>query len=633
MKKLSIESLKMRNFKGEVSKEYNLTHLNVFRGTNETCKSTVVDAWLWLLTGKDASGLSDTNSNFDIKHRVDGVVADKIEVSVSAVIIVGGETFTIERQLKEKWIKPRNAEYEQFAGNETVYLIDNVPQKTKRDWDTFIENIIPSELFTLLSNPLAFNNLTWEVRRSKLEALVTIPSTDEVCSIMERGLIAKELIASLKSTETVDSKRKALNQEISTIKKHVDTFAPRFDEINRNIEAEKLVDYSEIDKAITSKEAEIKILDAKINNYAKAQEDVFANIEKLNKTKQGLMSERYQLVSADSELLNGQKTKLVNEKNELTRLISDLNNSLIQKTQEKKSTTTNLNELRETFKSIQAEVYTVGVCPTCKRAYDEAENSEYKFNSEKANRLQAINKDGTKLKERLEAINKDYTAILNELNKLTTQNVKVQESINNIQPISPNSRIAEIDSEMVRIDSEIDETKIERSEQDIIDKERLTGELKQLLIGSGGKQNVTNLEARKAELQKELDVNNAKLTELQGIEYTLKQYQLKYYELIESRVNSLFKLCKFSFYRELNNGEIEQRCVCTVGGIIYHSVNTANKVNAGLEIINVLSSHYDMSCPIMIDNAESVVSYIPTVAQLSLFIVDETKKVIELTNL
>ena len=109
--------------------------------------------------------------------------------------------------------------------------------------------------------------------------------------------------------------------------------------------------------------------------------------------------------------------------------------------------------------------------------------------------MQAINIDGTKLKERLEAINKDYTTILNELNKLTTQNIKVQESINNIQLISPNSRIAEIDSEMVRIDSEIDETKVERS--DVIDKERLTGELKQLLIGSGGKQNVTNLEEKR----------------------------------------------------------------------------------------------------------------------------------------
>lgn len=632
MKKLSIETIKFRNFKGEVSKEYNLTRLNVFRGTNETYKSTVVDAWAWLLTGKDASGLSDTNSNFDIKHRVDGVVADKIEVSVSAVIIVGGETFTIERQLKEKWIKPRNAEYEQFAGNETVYLIDNVPQKTKRDWDTFIENIIPSELFTLLSNPLAFNNLAWEVRRSKLEALVTIPSTDEVCSIMERGLIAKELIASLKSTETVDSKRKALNQEISTIKNHIEKFAPRFDEINRNIEAEKLVDYSEIDKDISSKEAEIKILDTKINNYAKAQEDVFANIEKLNKAKQALLKESYTLTSADAELLNGQKQKLVTEKNELTRLISDLNNSFSQNTYEINFTTTKLNELREKFKSVQAEVYTIGTCPTCKRAYDEDANSEYKFNSEKANRLQKINTDGTELKTALEQLNGVRTSILNQLNNYTTQNLAIQEEINSMK-ITPNPRIAEIASEMVRIDSEIDETKIERSEQDVIDKERLTGELKQLLISSGGKTNVTNLEIRKAELQKELDVNNAKLTELQGIEYTLKQYQLKYYELIESRVNSLFKLCKFSFYRELNNGEIEQRCVCTVDGVVYHSVNTANKVNAGLEIINVLSSHYDISCPIMIDNAESVVSYIPTVAQLSLFIVDETKKVIELTNL
>lgn len=632
MKNLTIKSLELRNFKGEVSRRYDFTHLTVFRGTNETGKSTVVDAWSWLLTGKDASGLSDTNPNFDIKHRVDGVVADKIEVSVSAVIRVGDETFAIERQLKEKWVKPRNSEFEEFAGNETIYLIDNVPQKTKRDWDTFIENIIPSELFTLLSNPLAFNNLAWEVRRSKLEALVTIPNTDEVCSLMERGVVAKELIASLKSTETVDSKRKALNQEISTIKKHIDTFAPRFDEINRNIEAEKLVDYSDIDKKILNKEAEIKILDTKINNYTKAQEEVFANIEKLNKAKQGLLSESYTLTSADAELLNGQKQKLVTEKNELVRLISDLNNSLSQNTYEINSTTTKLNELREKFKSVQAEVYTVGVCPTCQRAYDEDANSEYKFNSEKANRLQKINTDGTELKTKLEQLNGVRTSILNQLNNYTTQNLAIQEKINSIK-ITPNPRIAEIASEIVDIDTQISGIKVERSEQDVIDKERLTGELKQLLISSGGKTNVTNLETRKAELQKELDVNNAKLTELQGIEYTLKQYQLKYYELIESRVNSLFKLCKFSFYRELNNGEIEQRCVCTVGGIIYHSVNTANKVNAGLEIINVLSSHYDMSCPIMIDNAESVVSYIPTVAQLSLFIVDETKKVIELTNL
>ena len=51
---------------------------------------------------------------------------------------------------------------------------------------------------------------------------------------------------------------------------------------------------------------------------------------------------------------------------------------------------------------------------------------------------------------------------------------------------------------MVRIDSEIDETKIERSEQDVVEKERLNAELKQLLIGSGGKQNVTNLGSKKS---------------------------------------------------------------------------------------------------------------------------------------
>ncbi|WP_276317174.1 hypothetical protein [Anaerosphaera multitolerans] len=38
----------------------------------------------------------------------------------------------------------------------------------------------------------------------------------------------------------------------------------------------------------------------------------------------------------------------------------------------------------------------------------------------------------------------------------------------------------------------------------------------------------------------------------------------------------------------------------------YNDVNNAGKINAGLDIINTLSEHYDIYAPVFVDNAESV---------------------------
>ena len=48
------------------------------------------------------------------------------------------------------------------------------------------------------------------------------------------------------------------------------------------------------------------------------------------------------------------------------------------------------------------------------------------------------------------------------------------------------------------------------------------------------------------------------------------------------------------------------------GGLVeYKSANTAAKVNAGLEIIKVLSEYYDTYLPVIVDRAESVNHLLP----------------------
>ena len=56
------------------------------------------------------------------------------------------------------------------------------------------------------------------------------------------------------------------------------------------------------------------------------------------------------------------------------------------------------------------------------------------------------------------------------------------------------------------------------------------------------------------------------------------------------------------------------------------NLNSAAKINAGLDIINAVSGIMDVSVPIWIDNAESVVNFIPTNSQTIRLIVSEEHK-------
>jgi hypothetical protein len=47
----------------------------------------------------------------------------------------------------------------------------------------------------------------------------------------------------------------------------------------------------------------------------------------------------------------------------------------------------------------------------------------------------------------------------------------------------------------------------------------------------------------------------------------------------------------------------------------YASANTGARVNAGMEIINVLSEAYGVAAPVFVENAESVDDITPTIGQ------------------
>ena len=57
----------------------------------------------------------------------------------------------------------------------------------------------------------------------------------------------------------------------------------------------------------------------------------------------------------------------------------------------------------------------------------------------------------------------------------------------------------------------------------------------------------------------------------------------------------------------------------------FSDANNAARINAGLDIINTLCQHYNISAPIWVDNAESVNTLIEVESQLVRLVVSNDK--------
>ena len=70
-------------------------------------------------------------------------------------------------------------------------------------------------------------------------------------------------------------------------------------------------------------------------------------------------------------------------------------------------------------------------------------------------------------------------------------------------------------------------------------------------------------------------------------------------------------------------------CTPLINGVPDGTANKAARVNAGLDIINVLCRFYGVTAPIFIDNRESINDVIPTESQIiNLKVTDDKKLVI-----
>src|SRR3712207_4242536 len=104
-KNIFLKKLVLRNFKGIKDLTIDFSKVTNIFGENATGKTTIVDAFTWLLFDKDSQDrvVGDKESNFQIKTLdKNGQVLHGLEHEVTGVLNIDGKDIKLSKTYKEK---------------------------------------------------------------------------------------------------------------------------------------------------------------------------------------------------------------------------------------------------------------------------------------------------------------------------------------------------------------------------------------------------------------------------------------------------------------------------------------------------------------------------------------------------
>ena len=652
MKTLKLLNLRLHNFKG--IKNFQLDahgeSLKVF-GDNATGKTTVFDAFVWLLFDKDSNNKKD----FQIKTvDANGNELHNLNHEVEGVFLLNGEELTLKKVYKEKWTKKRGSAHQEFTGHTTDYYIDGVPVK-KKEYEEKVAEIINEDVFKLLTSPSYFNEqLHWKDRRDTLLEIAGDVSNEEV--IENNPSLAK--LADILGKRSIDDHKKVIAAKRKEINEELERIPIRIDEINRNMPDVSDSNKDLLEKEIASilntiSEKQEKINDlrngSEINNIKKQISDIDLKLNELKfEHEQQGQNEIYKLQIAKQE--EDSNIKIIKSK------ISNLKEQIDNYQGRIKSYEDEMNRLRDEWKQVNDEPFEHDeecVCPACGQDLPEEQieearkHHEQQFNKLKAKKLERISNEGKALKAKVEQLTVQISNYQDEIKLLEADLLKKEKRIKHLEEqtekLSSNlTDVTETDKYKALVAQKEElQQKIEDLQQSVqgeifniqAEINELNAELEQLRNQLSEIKTAERSKARIAELEQQEKDLAQQFEQLEEELYLTEEFIRTKVNMLESKINSKFRYARFKLFKENINGGFEEVCETLYNGVPYSSgLNNAAKINVGLDIINTLSEHYKFSAPIFIDNAESVTKLIDIDSQVISLVVSEKDKTLRVES-
>lgn len=656
MKTIKINSLKLTNFKGirlldlkELSQETSIY------GHNGTGKTTIFDAFTFLMFGKDSSDRKD----FEIKTLdKNNVVIPQIDHEVEAQIEVNGEPITLRRILREKWVTKRGSIESEFSGNETQYEWNGVPMNMS-EFNSKINTIVDEKVFKMITNPAAFNSLKWQDQRDVLIGIANVTDQDVIAGHAD----FQELFKNITQGNTLDEHKKQIKASMTKSKNEIKTIPTRIDEVQRS--KPDASNFPVLRKQLEEKENTLKNINDQISDQLKAQQTLIDQ-------KSSIRTQIQELDFKISDITHGYKTQardefrkqntgdsdikrqIVEKQSQITssdNALVTLNFKLKSKNEELKTLSFDIVNLRKQWEEVNAKPMTFDLdtcCPTCKQdlpadsVSSKREELEKNMLDQKKKDLDTINAKGKLLKETTEATTKEKTDLetriengkshIENLKKelealqgqVSNENtvVESEEDIYNTL-ISKDTNIQPLKEEIKRLTEKMEGIQGVNVDHLKESRDTVTSEISAIKSSLHQEETIKKADERIEALSKEEKTLAQAIADIERQLFTIEAFEKEKSTRIEDSVNQRFQFVNFKLFEtQINGGEVPT-CKALINGVPFSDANTASKINAGLDIINTLCLHYKAIAPIFIDNRESVVKLIHTDSQIINLIVSE----------
>lgn len=639
MRQVKIKSLTLVNFKGIKSKTIEMVDVTRIYGDNATGKTTLADAFTWLLFGKDSQDKKDFNiKTLDKNNKV----IHKLDHEVTGVLTVDGVETVLRRCYREKWVTRRGSAESDLQGHETLYFWNDVPLQAG-EYQAKINDLLEESLFKLITSPLYFNSLKWQDRRN---ILISIAGSVDDSTIAGKRKEFQTLLANMEG-KTLDEYRKEISARKKKLRSELDNIPARIDEQERSKPQPKL--WEALQDEIDILNNSIEKVDAELADESKKYQGVaiqrIEHQKKIENLKMKVSNLEYKARQEFQNQLNNKQSNIDAIKAEIKRIDLEIQQSqrYAQDNRAKiQDITAKIQQLREKWVKINAETLVIDesedFCPTCKQHLPEDTIEEKRasmlanFNADKAKRLAEINAQGKSYKKQVEDIQvpeeseaNEYEARLNDAHFRLEQAEK--QEIQSVQAIlAYNQEYHEAKNEletleaMPVIETQADNRDLKLRRSGYIDRVHI------LNVELSKKEMIDFCEKRITELKRQENEYAQQLADLEGTEFVIAEFVRAKVDMLESKINAMFTGVQFRLFDTQLNGGLVECCDTLVNGVPWVDANNAAKINSGIEIINVLSGHYGVTAPIWIDNSESITQMQKSSAQrIELYVSEQDK--------
>ena len=627
---LYLKRLELENFKGVKKAAYDFGDETRIDGQNASGKSTIVDAFCWLLFNKDSHGNAPGSDKFREKPLdANGQEIHYLETSVTACFDLDGQPFNLRRMQKENWVKKRGCADATYQGNVSTYWINEVETKST-DFSARIASIANGDVFLLITTLGAFTAMDWKKRRALLMSLSGIDVDAELLTRAEYAAIAKEAAA---INASIDDLRKVFTDRKKRIAQELTLIPARIDEARR-----MRPDFTEREM----NDAEFNLNDA-LTDLKKCDE-LIAKQSAGDGSAAALQS---QILSVESELIAAKRRISDDFNANRDRLRRDLNDAIrrsdaAQKAQiaasklavdakVKVSDSGNaLENLRAEYKTVYASSFippeVQDVCPTCGQSIPQERiaaaiaDAKTRFDADRANRLAEINRRGQELKQRDMALREACDAAEEALTQADADFAAAQHDLDTakaeyaaypaVPDFTADARVQELQDQLYALRSEKTNSPDEKMKQLVDRRDELQVRIDNARAILAKRDTAKQVDARIAELEANQTELGQKRAEIEVLICDVEHFIADRCGLLEESINRQFPTIRWKLFDRQINGALVDCCECLIPSdgtfVPYGCANTAASVNADIEIIGVLSRHYEVTAPLFVDNAERV---------------------------